>query len=111
MSEERTIVVASEAGIAIRSLGEIGDALSECFGTAGLLLTEADLTPAFFDLKSGFAGELMQKFVNYQIRLAIVVPDPAAYGDRFRELAYEHRSHSIVRFLPSRAEAEAWLRS
>jgi hypothetical protein len=111
MNEERTFVVASEAGIAIRSIAEISDALSACFGTAGLLLTEAELAPAFFDLKSRFAGELMQKFVNYQMPLAIVVPNPAAYGNRFQELAYEHRSHGLVRFFPSQAEAEAWLQA
>ena len=30
------------------------------------------LDPAFFDLSSGIAGEFVQKFVNYQRRLAIV---------------------------------------
>jgi hypothetical protein len=30
------------------------------------------LDPSFFDLSSGVAGELVQKFVNYQQRLAVV---------------------------------------
>jgi hypothetical protein len=30
------------------------------------------LDPAFLDLRSGFAGELTQKFVNYQLRLAVI---------------------------------------
>jgi hypothetical protein len=32
----------------------------------------ARLDPAFFDLSSGFAGELTQKIVNYNLKLAIV---------------------------------------
>jgi len=30
----------------------------------GIILREEDLAPEFFDLRSGLAGELLQKFVN-----------------------------------------------
>jgi hypothetical protein len=55
------------------------------------------------------AGELFQKFINYGLRVAIVLPDPEAFGERFSELAYEHRSHNMIRFVRSKAEAESWL--
>lgn len=110
MSPNHNILVAAEAGLAVRNAGDILDLLGACYQIDGLLLTEADLAPAFFDLKSGLAGELLQKFVNYRVRVAIVVPDPAAYGDRFKELAYEHRAHGLIRFTPSRVAAEAWLK-
>jgi len=87
------------------------DAVGACFGVDGLLLTERDVAPAFFDLRSGFAGELIQKFVNYRLRAAIVVPTPDAYGERFGELAREHATHPAVRFARSVDEALAWLRS
>lgn len=109
MNDERKILIASDAGIAIQSLNDIADALSACFGTAGLLLTEPDLAPEFFNLRSGLAGELFQKFINYRIRLAIVLPDPSVYGERLSELAYEHASHPLIRFVPSKEEALAWL--
>jgi hypothetical protein len=109
MNEEQSIVIASEADIAIHSVNDILDVIGACFGATGLLLTEQDLAPAFFDLKSGLAGELLQKFVNYRLRVAIVVADPAVYGERFSELVREHRSHGLVRFAPTRAEANAWL--
>ncbi|MCL4861504.1 MAG: DUF4180 domain-containing protein [Caldilineaceae bacterium] len=109
MNSEQSIIIASEAEIAIRTIQDIPDVLGACFGATGLLLTEQDLAPAFFDLKSGLAGELLQKFVNYRLRVAIVVADPAAYGERFGELVREHRSHGLVRFAPTRAEADAWL--
>jgi Domain of unknown function (DUF4180) len=57
------------------------------------------------------AGELFQKFMNYRLRVAIVLPDPEPYGERFNELAYEHKSHSMIRFVRSKSEAEVWLRS
>ncbi len=109
MNEQRRIVVASESGLSIRSFSDISDALGACIGTAGFILTENDLAGEFFDLRSGLAGELFQKFINYKLRVAIVLPDPEAYGERFSELAYEHASHNMIRFVRSKDEAKAWL--
>ncbi|MGH9760841.1 MAG: DUF4180 domain-containing protein [Blastocatellia bacterium] len=111
MNQERRILVASESGISIRSFADIADALSASFAARGLILTEADLAPEVFDLRSGIAGELFQKFTNYQIRVALVLPDPNAYGERFSELAYEHESHRMIRFIRSKDEAISWLSS
>ena len=109
MKEVTGILIASDAGISIRSFGDISDAIGACIGADGLILTESDLAPEFFNLRSGLAGELFQKFTNYKVRVAIVLPDPEAYGERFSELAYEHRSHSMIRFVGSADEAKAWL--
>lgn len=109
MTEVRRILVASDSGISVRSLSDIPDVLQACMGSHGLILTENDLAPEFFDLRSGLAGELFQKFINYRLRVAIVLPDHEAYGERFGELAYEHASHSLIRFVCSADEAKAWL--
>jgi hypothetical protein len=103
------VVVASQAGIAIRALSDIPDFLGAVVGAEGLILTEPDLGPAFFDLRSGLAGEVLQKCTNYRVKTALVMPDPAAYGQRFSELAYEHASHNLIRFVRTEAEARAWL--
>lgn len=110
-STERVTIVSAEAGLAIHSLRDVSDAMGVCLGhgATGLLLTESDLGPSFFDLRSGLAGELLQKFVNYGIRLAIVIPDPALHGARFAELAAEHAVHGQVRFTRRREDALAWL--
>lgn len=109
MNEERRIIVASDAGISIRSFADISNAIAACIGAAGLILTENDLAQEFFDLRSGLAGELFQKFINYKVRVALVVPKPEAYGERFAELAYEHSTHTMIRFVRSEDEAKAWL--
>jgi hypothetical protein len=77
----------------------------------GLCLDESQLDREVFDLRSGLAGEIFQKCTNYQLRLAIVIRDPAKYGPRFSELALEHRSHPLIRFFPAREDAEYWLRA
>jgi hypothetical protein len=94
---------------AIRSLSDVPNALSESIAAGGIVLDEKDLSPDFFDLRTGFAGEVLQKFTNYRARLAIVVADPAAYGSRFSELAHEHRTHKCVRFFASGQLARQWL--
>lgn len=105
------MVVAAERGLRIGSVADIQDALGATFGATGLLLEEADVDPGFFDLRTGLLGELMQKFVNYRVRLALVVPDPERHGPRIAELAYEHRTHTLVRILPTAAAARAWLQA
>jgi Domain of unknown function (DUF4180) len=96
---------------AIRSAGDLNDALSASIGRGSVLVTEQDLCPEFFDLRSGFAGELLQKFVNYRVRLAVVLLDPKAHGERFSELVHEHSTHGTVRFFRSEEDARLWLMS
>lgn len=105
------LVVAAERGIRIATVADIQDALAVTFDTTGLLLEESDLAPGILDLRTGLLGELMQKFVNYRLRLALVVPDPERHGARIAELAYEHRNHALVRILPTAAAARAWLQA
>ena len=105
----RDYLLASEAGIAIRSMSDISSAIGATFAAGGLILTESDLAPEFFDLKTGLAGELFQKFMNYQLRLALIVSEPQRHGDRFNELAREHRSHGNIRIVPTKDEAMAWM--
>jgi uncharacterized protein DUF4180 len=109
MNEGPNILIASDSDISIRSFRDISDAVAVCLGAGGLIITEDDLAQEFFDLRSGLAGELSQKFTNYRLRVAIVLPDPEAYGERISELAYEHKSHNMIRFVRSKDEAEAWL--
>ncbi|HYL98266.1 MAG TPA: DUF4180 domain-containing protein [Blastocatellia bacterium] len=108
MSNQK-VLLASDLGIAIGSFNDISDAIGTCLGAKGLILTESDLSPEFFDLRTRIAGELFQKFTNYQVRLAIVLADPGAYGERFSELAYEHRAHPTVQFFQGESEAARWL--
>ena len=46
----------------------------------------ARLDPAFFDLPTGFAGEITQKIVNYHLKLA-VIGDVSAAADSSQPLA------------------------
>ena len=93
----------------IGSVDDIPDALNASIDSGGLILDESQIAPEFFDLRTGFAGEVLQRFTNYRARLAIVVANPDAYGSRFGELAFEHRTHRVVRFFVSEQQARQWL--
>lgn len=109
MNPEARVVIASEINLRIQSIRDVSDAIGAVYGASGLLLTETDLSPEFFDLRTGIAGELFQKFTNYQIHLAIVVNNLEVYGERFGELAFEHKNHKLIRFFDSVEIAKTWL--
>ena len=48
----------------------IGNAYHQ--GANCVILQESHLHPDFFDLKTGLAGEILQKYSNYQIKMAII---------------------------------------
>ncbi len=41
-------------------------------GARSIMLHETNLHPEFFDLQTGFAGEILQKYSNYRMKLAII---------------------------------------
>lgn len=87
----------------------VSDLLSQSMESGYLLLDEQHAPADLFVLSSGLAGEIFQKFVNYQIALAIVVKDPSVYGDRVVELVREHQRHPLIRFFNDADSANVWL--
>lgn len=85
--------------------------LAACFehGHTSILIDRDALPDAFFDLRTGIAGELAQRLTLYGVRMACVVPDLTSQPERFREYARESNAGRQIRFVESRAEAKAWL--
>jgi hypothetical protein len=77
--------------------------------SGAILVDAAHLPDAFFDLKTGVAGEFAQKAANYRLRVAAVLPHGASHGDRFDEFAREAKNHPNFRTFTDRAAAETWL--
>lgn len=48
-------------------------------GCSSIVLNKGAIDDAFFKLRTGIAGEILQKFINYRIKLAIV-GDFSGYG-------------------------------
>lgn len=95
-------------------IAEVGDALAIVAAAyehdaSGVLLDEACLPPAFFDLSTRFAGELVQKLLNYHLRVALVVRDPSARSATFQQFVAEARHGRQFRTFDDEAGAVRWL--
>ncbi|MFX4292242.1 DUF4180 domain-containing protein [Streptomyces bohaiensis] len=77
----------------------IGAAMS---GADIVAIPVARLDEAFFVLSTRVAGEIMQKFANYRLRLAVVgdISHHLDSSDALRALVRESRAASHIWFLP-----------
>jgi hypothetical protein len=74
------------------------------------LLHPANLPPEFWDLSSGVAGEYLQKWRNYRIRVAVLCPAGAVtFSSRFPEMVTEESRKGYFRIFEAREPAVAWL--
>lgn len=74
-----------------------------------LMIHYTALSEDFFKLKTKVAGNILQKFMNYHIKAAAVLPNEIIQKGRFRELASETNKGNYFRMYESKAEAEQWL--
>lgn len=70
-----------------------------------IIIHEQNITPAFFDLKNGIAGEILQKFSNYRVSLAIIGDFSPYQNKSIKDFIYESNKGKHINFLGSTAEA------
>ncbi|MCW1961770.1 DUF4180 domain-containing protein [Chryseobacterium viscerum] len=66
-----------------------------------VILYEKNITPEFFDLKTKIAGEILQKFSNYRIALAIVGDFDKYESKSLKDFIFESNKTKHVNFLKS----------
>lgn len=76
-------------------------------GASSLIIREVHLTPEFFDLKSGVAGDILLKFSNYRIQLAIIGKFTKYESKSLNALISESNRGNQIFFVPDRAAAIA----
>jgi hypothetical protein len=64
----------------------------------GMILYKESLDESFFDLKTGLAGEILQKFSNYQFKLAIVGDFSHYTSKSLKDFIYECNKGNLVYF-------------
>lgn len=70
-----------------------------------IILHEKNITPSFFDLKTGIAGELLQKFTNYKVRLVIIGEFSKYPGQSIKDFIFESNKGKQINFLSSLDQA------
>lgn len=95
----------------MRTAADTVDVIGLCFGydVSRLLLHADNLPERFVDLRSGEAGEILQKFRNYQIKVAAVLSRDIVGEGAFAAMVGEENRGSDFRVFEGRAAAEAWL--
>jgi hypothetical protein len=92
------------------ALDLIGDAMGH--EATLVAVPVARVADEFFRLRSGVAGEVMQKFVNYRVRLAVVgdVSHHIAESTALRDFVHETNNGGHIWFLPTYDALDARLR-
>ena len=78
-------------------------------GASHILLHQHNLAPEFFDLKTGLAGEILQKYTNYRMGLVIIGTFDLDKSESLRAFILECNRGSQVAFMPSKTAALAKL--
>lgn len=97
--------------IVINSIEDGSDLLGNVYyqGFDRVIIHEQDITPDFFDLKTRIAGEILQKFSNYRVKLAIVGDFSKYNSQSLKDFIYESNKGKQVCFVDSVADALAKL--
>ncbi len=104
-------------------LGEDGDVVRDARGATDMIgeamahratmiaVPASRLDASFFELRSGLAGEVLQKAANYRVKFA-VVGDISAYvaaSDALRDFVVECNRGRSIFFAPDGAALAEWL--
>ncbi len=102
-----------ENGPKISSLDDFMDPLGNAAyqGATWIEIPVARLNPAFFDLRTKLAGEILQKLVNYNLKCAIIgdISAHLSKSNALRDFVYESNQGAHVHFYTEQQQFETVL--
>ncbi|WP_431975793.1 DUF4180 domain-containing protein [Micromonospora haikouensis] len=108
------VLVCDADGPVVATEQDALDLIGAAFLGAQVVAVPVDrLAEGFFSLGTRFAGDVMQKFVNYRLRLAVVgdISERLAASPALRALVHESNRADHVWFLPDLDALDARLRA
>jgi hypothetical protein len=92
----KTIAEFNAEGVVLKTTQEFLQMIMDSCAEA-IIVHQQNIDQSFFELRSGFAGDMLQKVVNYRLRLAII-GDFAVYESKSLKafIAESNRSNTIV---------------
>ena len=88
--------VINETQDAIDLMGDL--VLNNC---SRIIINKKNLHPDFFSLKTGLAGEILQKFSNYKVKLAIIGDFSKHKSKSLHDFIYESNKRNVIVFVDS----------
>ena len=104
----RAIYIQSDSPV-VNEPGDALDLISLCGerGVYRIILGEECFAPGFFELRTGLAGEVLQKFTQYDIHVAIIGDFSAVTSNSLRDFIRESNRLGRILFSSSADEALA----
>ncbi|MHC1780240.1 MAG: DUF4180 domain-containing protein [Bacteroidales bacterium] len=100
LQSDELLITCSQDGLDI-----MGELYYEGFDK--IIIHSSNITEEFFDLKNGMAGEILQKFSNYRIKLAIVGDFSRYTKKSIRDFIRESNTTGHINFVGTVEEALA----
>lgn len=97
------VLTCDPAGAHISTVQDALDLIGATYPDAEVVAVPVSrLDERFFSLSSGVAGEIMQKFINYRLRLAVVgdISQHLSASSALRALVHESNQAGHVWFVP-----------
>jgi hypothetical protein len=89
-------VILNTAQDALDAMAEAGARGARC-----IVVHQGAVAPEFFSLRSGLAGDILQKFSNYRVRLAVVCDLEGSASESLRAFVRESNRGDQTFFVPT----------
>ncbi len=96
-----SVAVINDKKFMINNIGDALDIMASARyydSCIGLVIDKECINEDFFDLKTGFAGEMLQKFINYKMKIAIAGDLSEYTGKAIKDFIYECNSGNDIFF-------------
>ena len=105
--ENMKIAELTSSGIIIDNIEDGLNLLGDLYyqGFDSVLIYKENITSDFFDLSSGIAGEILQKFSTYRVRLAIIGDFSTYTSKSLTDFMYESNKNRHINFVYSVTDA------
>lgn len=99
ISSEETLIVDTQSAL------DLAMTVKYETGTTNIVICKSAVCEEFFILSNGIAGEILQKFINYHVRIAIY-GDYSHYTSKpLKDFIYESNHGNDFFFVPTKEEA------
>jgi hypothetical protein len=90
----------------IKTVEHVLDFLGDCYykNCIGIMIPKSVFDDTFYDLKTGLAGEILQKFSNYRMNLAIVGDFSNIESNSLRDFILESNKLGNINFVKDMKE-------
>ncbi|MDF2652122.1 MAG: hypothetical protein K0Q73_7927 [Paenibacillus sp.] len=102
------IAVVSGSDIVIEDVQSALDLMATVHYESGcdrIVIHKSLLSESFFDLKTRLAGEILQKFINYRVKIAFIGDFSVYPSQSFQDFIYECNRGNDIFFLPTEQQA------